>query len=192
MMTTVSSNQRSRIHPHKFTLWVAMGSIIMMFAGLTSAYIVRSNQANWLHFSLPGIFWYSTLVILLSSVMMHLSLKAFKAREMKRYRLLITITAFLGVLFAALQFAGFIYLNNHGVQLLGQGSNPAASFIAIITGLHVLHVLGGVIALLVIFFRAYSAKSKIYSAVPVEVASTYWHFVDLLWLYLFIFFNWMQ
>lgn len=188
-MTTVSSNQRSRIHPHKFTLWVAMGSILMMFAGLTSAYIVRRSQANWLEFSIPPIFWYSTFVILISSVIMYLSVKAFKAREMKRYRLLITITALLGVLFAALQFTGFTYLNNHGVQLLGQGSNPAASFLAVITGLHILHVLGGVIALLIIFFRAYSSRSKRYSAVPLEVVSTYWHFVDILWIYLFIFFN---
>jgi cytochrome c oxidase subunit 3 len=189
MMTTVSSNQRSRIHPHKFTLWIAMGSIIMMFAGLTSAYIVRSNQANWLEFSLPGVFWYSTIVILTSSVFMHLSLKAFKAREMKRYRSLITVTAFLGVLFAVLQFFGFINLSTHGVQLLGEGSNPSASFLAIIAGLHVLHVLGGVIALLIIFFKAYSSRSKNYSAVPVEIASTYWHFVDVLWIYLFIFFH---
>jgi len=192
MMTTVSSNQRGRIHPHKFTLWIAMGSIIMMFAGLTSAYIVRSNQANWLRFYLPNIFWYSTVVILLSSVFMHLSVKAFKAREMKRYRLLITITAFFGILFAVLQFVGFIDLNNHGVQLLGSGSNPSASFLAIITGLHVLHVLGGVIALLFIFFKAYSSRSKNYSAVPIEVVSTYWHFVDALWIYLFIFFHLMQ
>src|SRR5690349_6579837 len=192
MMTTVSSNQRSRIHPHKFTLWITMGSIIMMFAGLTSAYIVRSNQANWLEFSLPGIFWYSTVVILASSVFMHLSLKAFKAREMKRYRALITITAFLGILFAALQFLGFQNLNTHGVQLLGEGSNPSASFLAIIVGLHVLHVLGGVIALLIIFFKAYSSKSKNYSAVPIEVAGTYWHFVDALWIYLFIFFHIVQ
>src|SRR3954447_13277196 len=191
MMTTVS-NQRARIHPHKFTLWIAMGSIIMMFAGLTSAYIVRSNQANWLRFYLPNIFWYSTVVILLSSVFMHLSVKAFKAREMKRYRLLITITAFFGILFAVLQFVGFIDLNNHGVQLLGSGSNPSASFLAIIAGLHVLHVLGGVIALLFIFFKAYSSRSKNYSAVPIEVVSTYWHFVDALWIFLFIFFHLMQ
>jgi cytochrome c oxidase subunit 3 len=191
MMTTVS-NQRARIHPHKFTLWIAMGSIIMMFAGLTSAYIVRSNQANWLQFYLPDIFWYSTVVILLSSVFMHLSLKAFRAREMKRYRLLITITAFLGILFALLQVAGFMYLNNHGVALLGPGSNPSASFLAIIAGLHALHVLGGVIALLIIFFKAYSSRSKNYSVVPVEVVSTYWHFVDALWIYLFIFFHLMQ
>lgn len=192
MMTTVSSNQRNRIHPHKFTLWVAMGSIIMMFAGLTSAYIVRSNQANWLQFSMPVVFWYSTAVILLSSLTMHLSLKAYKAREIQRYRKLISVTAFLGVVFAVLQFAGFISLNGHGVILLGQGSNPSASFLAIITGLHVLHVLAGVVAILVIFLRAFSSKSKNYSAVPIEMVSTYWHFVDILWVYLFIFFMWIQ
>jgi cytochrome c oxidase subunit 3 len=192
MMTTVSSNQRTRIHPHKFTLWIAMGSIVMMFAGLTSAYIVRSNQANWLQFSLPNIFWYSTGVIIISSLFMHLSVKSFKAREMKRYRLLITITAFLGILFAVLQLLGFLSLNNHGVQLLGQGSNPSASFLAVIAGLHALHVLGGVIALFIILFKAYSARSKNYSAIPVEVASTYWHFVDVLWIYLFIFFHVVQ
>jgi len=191
-MTTVSSNQRNRIHPHKFTLWVAMGSIVMMFAGLTSAYIVRSNQANWLEFSMPQIFWYSTAVIILSSITMHLSLKAFRAREMSRYRSLITITAVLGVLFGILQFLGFGFLSNHGVLLLGQGSNPSASFLAIITGLHVLHVLGGVVAILVMFIRAYSSRSKSYNATPVEIVSTYWHFVDILWIYLFIFFNLVQ
>jgi cytochrome c oxidase subunit 3 len=190
MTSTVSNPDRKRIHPHKFTLWVGIGSIFMMFAGLTSAYIVRRNQANWLEFALPRIFWYSTVVIICSSITMHLSLKAFKAREMSRYRTLITVTAFLGVLFAVLQGFGFFYLQNHGVQLLYQGSNPSASFLVIITGLHVLHVLGGVVALLIIFFKAYSSRIKNYSSVPIEVVSTYWHFVDILWIYLFIFFNW--
>jgi len=188
-MELVSEQQRQRIHPHKFTLWVAIGSIVMMFAGLTSAYIVRSNQANWLEFNLPAIFWYSTAVILASSITMHLSVKAFRAREMQRYRSLITITAALGVVFAVLQFFGFKELGSHGVLLLGQGSNPAASFLAIITGLHVLHVLGGVIAILVIFIRAYNTRSKSYNTVPVEIVSTYWHFVDILWIYLFVFFS---
>ncbi len=188
-MATVVSQERKRLHPHKFLLWVGIGSIIMMFAGLTSAYIVRRSAANWLEFSLPPVFWYSTFVILLSSLTMHLSVKAFKAREMMRYRTLITITAGLGVLFATLQFFGFYYLNTHGVQLLGQGSNPAASFLAVITGLHVLHVLGGVIALLVIFMRAYSMRIKSYNVTTIEIAGTYWHFVDILWVYLFIFFN---
>ncbi|CAN5263236.1 cytochrome c oxidase subunit 3 [soil metagenome] len=188
-MTTVSNNQQGRIHPHKFLLWVAMGSIVMMFAGLTSAYIVRSNQANWLQFDLPGIFGYSTAVIVISSATMHFAVKAFKAREMQRYRRLISLTALLGVVFGVLQFFGFSYLSNHGVQLLWQGSNPAASFLAIITGLHILHVLGGIVAIIVFVLRAYSSRYKSYNIIPVEVVSTYWHFVDILWIYLFIFFS---
>ena len=189
MMTAVSSNERNRIHPHKFVMWVGIGSIVMMFAALTSAYIVRRNQANWLEFKLPQIFWVSTGVILISSLTMHLSLKYFKAREMGRYRLLITLTALLGVLFAFLQFFGFQSLRRDGLQFFGSGSNPSASFLAIITGLHVLHVLGGVIALLIIFIGAFSSKKKNYSPVSLEIAGTYWHFVDILWIYLFIFFN---
>lgn len=191
MMETIISNERKRIHPHKFTMWVAMGSIVMMFAGLTSAYLVRKAQANWLVFNLPPVFWISTFVILISSLTMHLALTSFKARLMRRYRLFITITAFLGALFAILQYSGFNYLYSHGVQVFGVGSNPAASFLGIIIGLHALHVLGGVLALFIIFFRAYSSKVKRYNITPVEVISTYWHFVDILWIYLFIFLKWL-
>lgn len=190
-MSAVISNERKRIHPHKFALWVAMGSIVMMFAGLTSAYIVRKAAANWLQFDLPPVFWTSTAVILFSSLTMHLALKSFKAREMRRYRTLITITAILGVLFAFLQYDGFTYLYIHGVQIFGAGSNPSASFLGVIVGLHALHVLGGVIALLIIFFRAYSLKTKNYNSTAIEIVSTYWHFVDILWIYLFIFLKWL-
>lgn len=190
-MTTVQTNEPKRIHPHKFTMWVAMGSIVMAFAGLTSAYIVKKNQSSWLEFDLPAVFWYSTGVILLSSVTMHLAIKAFKAREMGRYRNLITVTAVLGLLFIVLQYLGFVALETNNIALVGPKSNSAASFLFVITGLHMLHVLGGVIALLVMFIRAYSSKTKTYSSVPVEVAGTYWHFVDVLWIYLFIFYNWI-
>jgi cytochrome c oxidase subunit 3 len=190
-MASVISNERKRIHPHKFTLWIAMGSIIMMFAGLTSAYIVRKSGANWLDFELPPIFWVSTFVIVISSLTMYLALKSFRARQMKRYRDLITITAILGIVFAVLQYTGFGYLYDHGVHVLGEGSNPSASFLLVIVGLHALHVFGGVIALLVIFFKAYSRKVKSYSTTTIEIVSTYWHFVDILWIYLFIFLKWL-
>ncbi|MES2004004.1 MAG: heme-copper oxidase subunit III [Bacteroidota bacterium] len=191
MMTAVQTNEPKRIHPHKFTLWVAMGSIVMMFAALTSAYIVKKNQSSWLEFELPRIFWYSTFVILLSSVTIHLSVKAFKAREMGRYRMLITLTAALGVLFLALQIMGFQNLEARNIALTGPKSNSAASFLFVITGLHMAHVLGGVVALLVIFIKAYAVKIKNYSPLSIELVSTYWHFVDVLWIYLFIFYNWI-
>ena len=110
---------------------------------------------------------------------------------MKSYRTLITITAILGVLFAVLQYVGFSYLYQHGVRLFGEGSNPSASFLGIIVGIHALHVLAGVIALLVIFLKAYSRKVKSYNVTAVEIVSTYWHFVDILWIYLFIFLKWL-
>jgi cytochrome c oxidase subunit 3 len=190
MMATVSDQQRKRIHPHKFALWIGMASILMMFAGFTSAYIVKRNDGNnWLEFSLPPVFWYSTAVILLSSLTINLAAKAFKDRNMQRYRTLITVTAFLGILFSVLQWSGFEYLQRHGVKLIGRDSNPAGSFLGVITGVHMLHVLGGVVVLMVIFLRAFNTRKKNYSSVPIEVASTYWHFVDAIWIYLFIFFN---
>jgi len=185
----VSEQQRQRIHPHKFTLWVAIGSIIMMFAGLTSAFIVKSNQASWQTIRMPKIFWYSTAVILVSSLVMQMALRSFKQREMNRYRLLMAATLLLGVTFVAMQWFGFQQLWSTGVQFKGSG---AGQFLYVIAGLHGLHVLGGVIALLIIFARSLFGKIKSYSGVPVEVMATYWHFVDFLWIYLFVFFMWIQ
>ena len=191
MMTAVQTKEPKRIHPHKFTLWVAIGSIVMMFAALTSAYIVKKNQSSWLEFDLPRIFWYSTFTIILSSVTIHLALKAFKAREMSRYRTFITVTVILGILFMLMQWMGFRDLESRNIALTGARSNSAASFLFVITGLHMVHVLGGVIALLVIFIRAYAGKVRNYSSLPIELVSTYWHFVDVLWIYLFLFYNWI-
>lgn len=183
-MSTAAIEQKKRIHPHKFTLWVALASIVMMFAGFTSAYIIKRNQVNWVTFDLPNVFWYSTLVIVLSSVTLWLAQNAFKKREMLNYRRLVVVTTVLGVLFIVLQFIGFNELWQNGMTLT---ANVSFSFLYIIIGLHGLHVLGGIIALLVMFAKAFSAKVRSYDIVPVEVVSTYWHFVDFLWLYLLIF-----
>ena len=170
----------SRIHPHKFTLWVAMASIIMMFAGFTSAYIVKMNEGSWLKFQLPSIFWLSTAIILLSSLTLHLAGKSFKAREM---------AAVLGLAFILCQYFGFRSLEKQGIELIGQRSNSAASYLLVITVMHMLHVLGGVIAIAVILFLAFSRKVKNYSPLPIELTTIYWHFVDGLWIYLFIFYH---
>ncbi|MDR0791895.1 MAG: cytochrome c oxidase subunit 3 [Chitinophagaceae bacterium] len=191
MVTSIDNRnvQKAPLHPHKFILWVAMASIVMMFAGFTSAYIVKHAQKNWLEFSLPKIFQVSTVVIILSSLTMHLAVKAFKVRERSRYKKLITLTALLGISFAVLQVIGFTDLNAYGIRFIGSGSNASASFLLVIVGMHVLHVLGGVVALVIAFFRAYRTKIKSYNIVPVEIVATYWHFVDILWIYLFIFFT---
>ncbi len=183
-MELAMKQQSNKIHPHKFTLWVGISSIVMMFAGLTSAYIVKRNQANWLTFDLPVVFWYSTAVIILSSITIFICGKNFKQGERKQYRQWLTITMFLGIAFVVLQIIGFVQLWNNGITLT---RNVAFSFLYIIVGLHAVHVIAGIITLMVIFLKAFSIKVKSYSAVPIDMISTYWHFVDFLWIYLLIF-----
>ena len=116
-MSSVAIEQKNRIHPHKFTLWVAIGSILMMFAGLTSAYIVKRNQANWTSFEIPVLFWVSTGVIIASSLTIMAATKAFKERAMGKYRSLMILTMVLGVLFIAMQAIGFKQLWDDGLTL---------------------------------------------------------------------------
>ena len=177
--------QRNKIHPHKFTLWVAIGSIIMMFAGLTSAYIIKRNQANWETFVLPSWFWYSTGVMLLSSLTLVMCRKMFEQRERQKYRMLLTATMVLGLVFVFLQYMGFREMWAAGFTLT---KNASFSFLYVLVGLHAVHVIAGVIALMVMFIRGFATKSRNYSVVPVELMNTYWHFVDFLWLYLLVFF----
>jgi cytochrome c oxidase subunit 3 len=184
-MVAVSIEQKRKIHPHKFTLWVAIGSIVMMFAGLTSAFIVKSNQTNWTPVSIPVVFWISTAVIIASSITVQVALRSFKQRAMNQYRSLIGVTLLLGIAFVVLQWIGFTDL--WAQRITFKGGN-AGQFLYVIFGLHAIHVIGGVIALLVMFIKAFAGNVKLYSSVPVEVAAIYWHFVDLLWVYLILFF----
>ena len=187
MNWAVSENQRQKLHPHKFTLWVAIASILMMFAGLTSAFIVKSNLVGWRQIEMPKIFWASTAAIVISSVTIQMALRSFRQRDMRMYRTLLMVTFFLGVTFVVLQWLGFKELwDQQQVKFIGAAG--AGQFLYVIFGLHALHVIGGVITLLVLFIKAFFGKTKIYSSVPVEVAATYWHFVDLLWIYLLVFF----
>ena len=185
----IVSTQRNRIHPHKFTLWVAIGSIVMMFAGLTSAYIVKRDQPNWVGFEMPRIFWYSTAIILVSSATIHFALRNFKEREMRRYRTLMLITMLLGLAFVGCQLLGFGKLWSKGVDFRGSG---AGQFLYVIAGLHAVHVLGGIVVLVIQWIKSQRKKVRSYASTPVEVAATYWHFVDLLWVYLFVFFLLIQ
>ncbi|MDQ2719253.1 MAG: cytochrome c oxidase subunit 3 [Bacteroidota bacterium] len=183
-MIAVMKEGKTKIHPHKFTLWVGLASIIMMFAGLSSAYIVKRNQANWLTFDIPLIFWYSTVVIILSSVTILLCKNAFINRGMKQYRSWLGVTILLGIGFVFMQYTGFKQLWESGITLSG---NVSFSFLYIIVGLHALHVIGGIIALIIIYFKSFSSRRKNYSPVSIDLMNTYWHFVDFLWLYLLIF-----
>ena len=201
MEATVQTGQeRKKIHPQKFMMWVAMASMSMAFAGLTSGYMVREAQGNWRYYALPSVFTISTFVIIASSITMFMGVKAFKQRAMSKFKMLITLTLLLGLLFGGLQFAGFyqLYHQLQQVRINGQvlnemaavrvNGNPSESFLYIIAGLHLAHLLSGIIALLVVFFRAFRTNVKTYNSTGLEIVATYWHFVDALWIYLFIFF----
>ncbi len=114
-----------------------------------------------------------------------MALRSFRQREMNQYRLMIGVTLLLGIAFVFLQWEGFQQLWAQKITFKGSG---AGQFLYVLFGLHALHVIGGVIALLVMFIKAFTGKIKLYSPVPVEVIATYWHFVDLLWVYLLVFF----
>ena len=183
-MIAVMRQEKNSIHPLKFVMWAACASIVMMFAGLSSAYIVKRNQANWITFDIPPIFYYSTAVIILSSVTIILSRKAFLNRQMKQYKRWLAITTLLGITFVFLQYAGFKELWASGITLT---RNVSFSFLYIIVGLHAVHVLGGVIALIIMYLKAISKRRKNYIPLYIDLMNTYWHFVDGLWIYLFLF-----
>lgn len=179
-------NTNNRIHPLKFSLWVGMASITMMFGAFTSAYVVRQAAGNWLEFGLPNIFFISTLVLLSSSVTLHASYNSFKSENESRYRLLLILSLLLGITFLVLQYTGWTTLFAMGVDLRG---NPSGSFLYIITGVHALHIIGGIAALIVAVINSYILKFKVTNKrlINFELTLHYWHFVDLLWVYLLIF-----
>lgn len=183
-MIAVMKEQKNRIHPYKFTLWIGLASIVMMFTAFTSAYIIKRNLANWITFELPTIFFYSTGVILLSSLTIIKSRNYFRQRDMVQYRRWLLFSLMLGITFVFMQFIGFTQLWNNGITLT---RNVSFSFLYIIVGLHALHVAGGVIAIAIVLVKAYSIKRKSYSMIPIDMLNTYWHFVDLLWIYLLVF-----
>ena len=178
---------RNKIHSNKFALWVGIGSIIMMFASLTSAYVIRRAAGNWLEFKLPDIFFVSTLVIIASSVTLHLSYLAFKKRQEAKYKTLLLVTFGLGMAFVVLQYQGWQAMDAIGATFT---ANPSSSFIYLISGLHAAHVLGGIGVLLTALTHAYYLpfKPTPRRQLRFELTLNYWHFVDALWVYLIIFF----
>ena len=195
MSVLAVSRKKAGVHPHKFALWLGIGSIIMMFSGLTSAYIVRRAAGNWIEFKLPDLFWISTIVIVISSVTLYLSYRAAKKEQHKNYRLWLGITFILGLGFVLTQYLGWQALKDIGVLLVG---NPSGSFLYVISGIHAVHVLAGVALLFVLFVKSLiktqDPVTKLldeinpHRTLGIELASTYWHFVGILWIYLFLFF----
>ena len=169
----------------KQLLWIGIGSIVMFFAGLTSAYVVRKPEGNWVEFLLPDWFLYSTIIIVLSSMILILAKRRIHAHTVSSN--LILGTFFLGIIFSYFQFRGWQELTNQGVFLTGKGSNVSGSFLYVITLAHLIHLIGGLIAILITAIKTRIGKYSIKECLGFDLTSIYWHFVGLLWIYLFIF-----
>ncbi|HNV30588.1 MAG TPA: cytochrome c oxidase subunit 3 [Cyclobacteriaceae bacterium] len=172
------------MNPKKFAMWLFIGSVVMLFASLTSAYIVRQAEGNWLYFELPSILTVSTIVILLSSVTMQVAYWAAKRDRLEMVKILVTVTSVLGLTFLILQFEGWKALVANQVYLVG---NPSGSFLYVITGLHGLHLISAIVFLLIVLVSTYRYRVHSKNLTQIEMCTTYWHFLGGLWLYLFVF-----
>jgi len=172
-------------------LWIAIASMSMAFAGLTSGYVVsRSSlleRQNWFEFALPTYFYYSTAVIILSSVVMFWVVGQARKGNLSGMKSGLWISLILGLSFAVFQLLGWRELHNSGVFFTGEGSNPAGSWVYAITFFHLVHMAAGVLTLLITAFKAHLGKYTAGNILGIELAAIFWHFLDFVWIYLFAF-----
>ncbi len=173
-------------------LWVSMISMTMMFAGLTSAYVVSRKRSDWVAFDLPEAFYFSTIFIVLSSVSFILAKKFIKKDKAKLTTLFLLITLALGGFFVFFQFQGFNYLYRAGLVFAGEQSTVKSSFIYGITLAHLAHVAAGFVVLLVVLYKQINHKYSSVNFLGLELGAIFWHFVDILWVYLFLFFYFIR
>ncbi|WP_162341293.1 cytochrome c oxidase subunit 3 [Cyclobacterium salsum] len=178
------AEQPLSMHPKKFALWLFIVSVVMVFAGMTSAYIVRQSEGNWLEFDLPNVFWYTSGIIVLSSLSMHWSYLAAKKDNFNTLKLGLLITTLLGISFLIGQWYSWEALVAEDVYFVG---NPAGSFMYVFTGLHAFHLISGVIFLIIVLISSLRNKIHSQNLPQLEMCVTYWHFLGGLWLYLFMF-----
>ena len=172
----------------KMMLWFGIISLVMSFAGWTSAFVVSSSRPDWLHdFQLPNAFITSTIVIVLSSITFILAKRALKKNQRQQTTVLLFVTLILGIVFIVCQFKGFQQIIDLGYNFTGPTSNVTMSYIYLIAVVHILHVVVGLISLLVIIYNHFKQKYQPTKMLGFELSATFWHFVDLLWLYLFLF-----
>ncbi|MFK7808923.1 MAG: heme-copper oxidase subunit III [Saprospiraceae bacterium] len=179
---------RNKIHPKEFAMWIACGSILMMFAGFTSAYVVRQAAGNWLEFVLPSVFYYSAGAMIVSSVLLQSSYSFFKNGKGSLYRITLTLAFLLGIAFVYLQYEGWMSMMEMGVYING---NPSGSFVYVLSIVHAAHVIGGIGVLLVALVHAFGLDYYVTPArlLRFRISLVYWHFVGFLWIYLLIFFT---
>ena len=173
-------------------LWVSMISMVMFFAGLTSAYVISMKRDDWVSFDLPQAFYVSTFLIVASSVSLFFSQKFLKNNKRQLSLLFVIITLLLGIGFVWQQYVGFNQLKSIGLFFTGPESTVSTSFIIGIAFLHVLHLLAGVLVLLVVIYNHFKYKYKSDNMLGFELGAIFWHFVDILWIYLFFFFYFIR
>ncbi len=188
-MSTASINQgiagRVRsMNPLKFAMWLFIISVTMIFASMTSAYIVKKAEGDWLLINFPELFKLTSVLIVLSSASLHFAYISAKRNNLLNIRLGLIITALLALGFVIGQYMSWGELVAQGVYFVG---NPAGSFVYVFTGLHVLHLVGGLIFLIIVVYRAFKYEVHSKNLNAIEMCATYWHFLGGLWLYLYIF-----
>ena len=179
--------RKKQINAKRMMLWFLFVSIIMMFAGLTSAYIMRETKTDWQKIGLPSAFYISTLLILLSSGTFILAKKALLKQAKKHTRLWLAITLVLGLLFVYFQLMGFQELHDNHHYAFGPASQVASSMLFIISGAHLLHIFIAIIMLVVVYINTIKNKYKVNSYLGFQLGFEFWHFLDLLWVFLFLF-----
>ena len=195
MTTTMTAEEhKSRTaRSYKLLLMFAMISMIMMFAGLTSAFVVSKSRADWLKdFQLPTAFYYSTVVIIGCSITFHMAKKAIQKDKQQATTTFLLATLVLGILFVVLQFVGFGQIVSSGYYFTGAESSITTTFLYIVTVVHLLHLAGGLIALFIIIYKQFKNKYNSTQTLGIELGAMYWHFLDLLWVYLFLFLFFFQ
>ena len=173
-------------------LWVSMISMVMFFAGLTSAYVISMRRDDWVTFELPDAFYISTVLIILSSITISISQRLIKKEKRELSIAFSLITFALGIAFVWQQYAGFEDLRNAGLFFTGPTSTVSTSFIIGITLMHAFHVFAGIIVLLVVIYNHFKYKYTSSDLLGLELGAIFWHFIDVLWIYLFFFFYFIR
>ena len=170
-------------------LWLGIVSIVMVFASLTSAVIVSKGSREWYSFEMPMTFTYSTIIIALSSLTYWFAYRAAKKDQLSALKNNVLITFVLGLLFALFQFISWNQMVDQGIYFAGASSTISGSYLYILSGLHLAHMLGGLISLAVVYVKAGRSVYNSKNLLGLQLSSTYWHFLGGLWVYLYIFLN---
>ena len=188
MGMTIDEHKERTSRSYKLILLFGMVSMFMMFAGLTSAFVVSKSRVDWLKdFQLPSAFYISTAVIIGCSVTFYLAKKAIQKNNRNATTSFLLATLALGILFVILQFVGFRQIVDNGYFFTGSESSITTTFLYIVTIVHLAHLAGGLISLLVIIYNHFKQKYNSTQTLGIELGAMYWHFLDLLWVYLFLF-----